>query len=181
MRLFRRVLPALLVPGIARAEAGFPSRPVRLIVPYSAGGIADTVARIVQPKTAEALGVPVIVENRTGASGAVGAAAAAAAPPDGYTLVAEGATTITSPLANKSLPLDYERLVPVTQLTTAPYLLGIRADFPATDLPGFLAEARRRPGTVTFGTPLHLQPGEDQREVLERARAAVLAARPGRV
>jgi tripartite-type tricarboxylate transporter receptor subunit TctC len=144
---------ALAAPFAVRAQDGFPSRSVRLIVPYSAGGIADTVARIVQPKVGEALGQSLIIENRTGASGALGAAAAAQSPPDGYTLVLEGATTITSPLVNKSLPLDYDMLVPITQLTSAPYVLGMRAEFPAQDLRGFLAEAKRRPGTVTFGTP----------------------------
>ena len=120
MRITRRAaLAALGMPAIARAQDGFPNRAVRLIVPYSAGGIADTVARIVQPKVGEALGQSLIVENKTGASGALGAAAAAQAPPDGYTLVLEGATTITSPLVNKSLPLDYDMLVPVTQLTAA--------------------------------------------------------------
>ncbi|WP_431267415.1 Bug family tripartite tricarboxylate transporter substrate binding protein [Dankookia sp. P2] len=149
----RTMLAVLAMPAVARAQDGFPNRPVRLIVPYSAGGIADTVARIVQPRVAESLGQSLIIENKTGASGALGAAAAAQSPPDGYTLVLEGATTITSPLVNRSLPLDYEMLVPVTQLTAAPYVLGMRADFPAQDLRGFLAEAARRPGTVTFGTP----------------------------
>lgn len=154
MRLTRRaVLAALALPALARAQDGFPNRPVRLIVPYSAGGIADTVARILQPKVAEALGQSLIIENKTGASGALGAAAAAQSPADGYTLVLEGATTITSPLVNRSLPVDYDMLVPVTQLTAAPYVLGMRADFPAQDLRGFLAEAARRPGRVTFGTP----------------------------
>jgi tripartite-type tricarboxylate transporter receptor subunit TctC len=154
MRMTRRAaLAALALPAVARAQDGFPNRAVRLIVPYSAGGIADTVARIVQPKVGEALGQSLVIENKTGASGALGAAAAAQSPPDGYTLVLEGATTITSPLVNKSLPLDYDMLVPVTQLTAAPYVLGMRADFPAQDLRGFLAEAARRPGTVTFGTP----------------------------
>ena len=146
-------LPAL-AQGPSQGSVGdFPNRPVRLICPYSAGGIADTVARIVQPKVGEHLGQSLVIENRTGASGAVGAAAAAQAPPDGYTLAMEGATTITSPLANKSLPLDYDMLVPITQLTSAPYVLGMRAGFPAQDLAGFLAEAKRRPGEVTFGTP----------------------------
>jgi len=141
---------ALARPAFAQE---FPTRPVRLIVPYSAGGIADTVARIVQPKVAEHLGQSVIVENRTGASGALGAAIAVQAPPDGYTLVLEGATTITSPLVNRSLPLDYGLLTPVAQVTSAPYVLGIRAGFPGAGLAEFLAEARRRPGEVTFGTP----------------------------
>jgi tripartite-type tricarboxylate transporter receptor subunit TctC len=151
----RRALLATPLPWAAAAQpAGeFPNRAVRLICPYSAGGIADTVARIVQPKVGEHLGQSLIIENRTGASGALGAAAAAQSPPDGYTLVMEGATTITSPLVNRSLPLDYDMLVPVTQLTAAPYVLGMRAGFPADDLRGFLAEAQRRPGEVTFGTP----------------------------
>ena len=103
MRITRRevLAAALLAPCVARAQDGFPNRAVRLIVPYSAGGIADTVARIVQPKVGEALGQSLIIENKTGASGALGAAAAAQSPPDGYTLVLEGATTITSPLVNK--------------------------------------------------------------------------------
>ncbi|MDN3567629.1 Bug family tripartite tricarboxylate transporter substrate binding protein [Paeniroseomonas aquatica] len=156
----RALLGAALLPMPALAQGigaqgigDFPNRPVRLICPYSAGGIADTVARIVQARTGEHLGQQLVIENRTGASGAVGAAAAAQAPPDGYTLVMEGATTITSPLVNKSLPLDYDLLLPITQLTSAPYVLGMRAGFPAGDLRGFLAEAQRRPGEVTFGTP----------------------------
>lgn len=150
----RALLAATLpLPALAQGLGDFPGRSVRLICPYSAGGIADTVARIVQPKVAEHLGQSLVIENRTGASGALGAAAAAQSPPDGYTLVMEGATAITSPLVNKSLPLDYDMLVPITQLTSAPYVLGMRAGFPAQDLPGFLAEALRRPGEVTFGTP----------------------------
>ena len=156
----RALLGAALLPAPALAQGigaqgigDFPNRPVRLICPYSAGGIADTVARIVQAKTAEHLGQQLVIENRTGASGAVGAAAAVQSPADGYTLVMEGATTITSPLVNKSLPLDYDLLLPITQLTSAPYVLGMRAGFPAGDLRGFLAEALRRPGEVTFGTP----------------------------
>src|SRR4051812_29277172 len=149
----RTLLAAAALPFPALAQAGFPSRPVRLVCPYSAGGIADTVARIVQQKVGEHLGQSLIIENRTGASGALGAAAAVQSPPDGYTLVMEGATTITSPLVNKSLPLDYDMLVPLTQLTAAPYVLGMRTGFPADGLRGFLAEAQRRPGEVTFGTP----------------------------
>jgi len=94
------------------------------------------------------------VENRTGASGAIGAAMVAQSPPDGYTFLLEGATFATLPIVARSLPLDYDAaLVPVTQVTSQPYILGLRAGFPADDLAGFLAEARRRPGEVTFGTP----------------------------
>ncbi len=150
----RRALLAspLFTPALARAQ-NLGERPVRLIVPYSAGGVADTVARILQQRISENLGLPFIVENRTGASGAIGAGFVAQAQPDGHTLLLEGATSITGPLANRSLPFDYAAMPRVTQVTAAPYVLGIRAGFPGEDLRGFLAEARRRPGEVTFGTP----------------------------
>ncbi len=154
-RALLRAAPLLApLPALAQSPPGdFPNRPVRLVIAYSAGGVADTVARILQPKVAEHLGQPVVVENRTGASGAVGAAAVAQSPPDGYTVLLEGATAITSPLVNRGLPVDYAGFVPVTQVAAQPYVLGVRAGFPAEDLRGFLAEARRRPGEVTFGTP----------------------------
>lgn len=149
----RAILAApLLAPAWARAQS-LTDRPVRLIIPYSAGGVADTVARIMQQRMSEHLGVPFIVENRTGASGAIGAGFVAMAPPDGHTLLLEGATSITGPLANRSLPFDYAAMPLVAQVTAAPYVLGIRAGFPGEDLRAFLAEARRRPGEVTFGTP----------------------------
>ncbi|WPB83283.1 Bug family tripartite tricarboxylate transporter substrate binding protein [Sediminicoccus rosea] len=150
----RRALLALplATPALASAQS-LGERPVRLIVPYSAGGVADTVARILQQRVSENLGLPFIVENRTGASGAIGAGFVAQAQPDGHTLLLEGATSITGPLANRSLPFDYAAMPRVAQVTAAPYVLGIRAGFPGEDLPGFLAEARRRPGEVTFGTP----------------------------
>ncbi len=149
----RRALLGAALASPALAQAGFPNRPVKLIVSYSAGGVADTCCRILQQKVGEHLGQPLIIENRTGASGAVGGAAVAQAAPDGYTLLVEGATSITAPMVNKTWPVDYTTLVPVGQITAAPYVLGVRRDFPAEDLRGFLAEARRRPGQVTFGTP----------------------------
>lgn len=150
----RRALLALplATPALASAQS-LGERPVRLVVPYSAGGVADTVARILQQRVSENLGLPFIVENRTGASGAIGAGFVAQAQPDGHTLLLEGATSITGPLANRSLPFDYAAMPRVAQVTAAPYVLGIRAGFPGEDLAGFLAEARRRPGEVTFGTP----------------------------
>ncbi|MDB5412889.1 MAG: hypothetical protein JWR10_1224 [Rubritepida sp.] len=151
--MHRRALLAapLFAPAVARGQ--LLDRPVRLIIPYSAGGVADTVARILQQRVSEQLGLSLIVENRTGAAGAIGAGFVAQAPPDGHTLLLEGATSITGPLANRSLPFDYGNMPLCAQITAAPYVLGIKAGFPADDLRGFLAEARRRPGEVTFGTP----------------------------
>jgi tripartite-type tricarboxylate transporter receptor subunit TctC len=147
-------LGALAAPFTARAQAAWPDRSVRMVVPYSAGGVADTIARIVQARVSEQLGQSFIIENRTGASGAIGAAAVHAAPADGHTLLFEGATFATLPEVRRDLPFDYaSAFIPVVQVTTQPYIIGVRAGFPATDLAGFVAEAKRRPGEVTYGTP----------------------------
>lgn len=150
-------LAALATPFLARRAAGqgaWPDRPVRFVVPYSAGGVADTIARILQARIGENLSHALIIENRTGASGAIGAQAVASSPADGYTLLFEGATFATLPEVRRDLPFDYAAaFVPVAQVTVQPYIIGIRAGFPAADLAGFVAEAKRRPGEVTYGTP----------------------------
>ena len=144
-----------LSPTAANAQAAtWPERPVRLICPYSAGGVADTVARFLQPKIGEFLGQPLIVENRTGASGLIAATLVAQSPPDGYTLLQEGATLITLPLTKRDMPFDYgTAFTPIAQATIVPYLLNVRADFPARTLEEFVAQAKARPGEITYGTP----------------------------
>ncbi|WP_424139754.1 Bug family tripartite tricarboxylate transporter substrate binding protein [Roseomonas chloroacetimidivorans] len=137
-----------------RAQGSWPDRPVRVVVPYSAGGIADVIARILQPRMADYLGQPVVIENRTGASGAIAAQVVAQAPADGYTMLFEGPTVATLPEVRNDLPVDYATaFVPVVQVMSQPYILGIRPGFPAKDMAGFIAEAKRRPGEVTYGTP----------------------------
>ncbi|MCA3363730.1 MAG: hypothetical protein INF74_17495, partial [Roseomonas sp.] len=106
-RITRRGLAGLglAAPFLARqacAQGSYPDRPVRMIVPYSAGGVADTIARIIQPKVAEHLGQSFIIENRTGASGSIGAMAVAQSTPDGHTFLFEGATFATLPLVSRS-------------------------------------------------------------------------------
>ncbi|MBP0464691.1 twin-arginine translocation pathway signal protein [Roseomonas sp. PWR1] len=163
-------LGLLAAPAIARAQTTWPDRPVRLVVPYSAGGVADTIARTLQARVAEALGQSFVIENRTGASGAIGAQVVAQAPADGYTLLFEGATFATLPEVRRDLPFDYAAtFVPVVQVTTQPYIIGIRAGFPATDLAGFVAEAKRRPGEVTYGTPGVAHIGHFMGEALQLA------------
>lgn len=154
---FTRRAAILATAALARPALGqgaWPDRPVRILVPYSAGGVADTIMRTLQPKLAEHLGQVVVVENRTGASGSIAATAVAQAAPDGHTMMLEGATFATLPLVNRNLPVDYEAaFIPVAMATTQPYFLAVRQAFPGEDFPGFLAEARRRPGEVTYGTP----------------------------
>lgn len=150
----RLAMGMLAIPALARAQGNWPERPVRIVVPYSAGGVADTTSRIMQNRLGEALGQSVIIENRTGASGAIAAAAVAQSPADGYTLLYEGSTYITLPLISRNLPMDYEATLQSAGMSNSqPYIIGVRADFPARDFAGLLAEARSRPGQVTFGTP----------------------------
>jgi tripartite-type tricarboxylate transporter receptor subunit TctC len=149
--------PPAAVPRRAAAQGaaeGFPTRPVRVVVPYSPGGQSDTVMRLLAPRMQEALGQPIVVENRTGAGGTIGAGVVAAAPADGHTLLFESFTFVVVPLIAKGLPFDHETaFVPVAQAVTLPYVLVVRRDFPARDLAGFVAAARARPGGVTYGTP----------------------------
>jgi len=167
MRLTRRasMLAALATPTLAQT---YPERAIRLIIPYSAGGVADTIARTIQPKMAEHLGQSLVVENRTGASGAIAAAALAQSAPDGHTFMLEGATFATLPLVSRSLPVDYETaFTPVAQVTSQPYYLAVHQNFPAEDFQGFLAAARARPGQITYGTPGHAHIGHFMGELIQ--------------
>ncbi|MCB4822977.1 Bug family tripartite tricarboxylate transporter substrate binding protein [Roseicella aerolata] len=146
---------AVLAPGLAAAgEARWPNRPVRLIVPYQAGGQSDTVARLLQPRVAEFLGQPVVVENRSGAGGTIAAGLVAQAPADGYTFVIDSAAFLIVPHAMRNLPFDHETaFVPVGVVVEQPYVLAVATGLPPRDLAGFLALARQR--EITFGSPGH--------------------------
>ena len=138
----------------APAEAAWPARPIRVIAPYSPGGQTDTVIRMLAPRMQEALGQPIVIENRTGAGGSIGAGVVAQSPADGYTLLLESFSFVVVPLIAKGLSFDYETaFVPVAQAVTLPYVLIVRRDFPPPhDLAGFVAQAKRTPG-LTYGTP----------------------------
>ncbi len=145
----RRALPLLAVPAVAVAQP----RPLRVIVAFAPGGQSDTVMRLLQPRMAEALGQPVVVENRAGAGGAIAAGVVAGSPPDGNTLLFDSFGFVVQSLVQRGLPFDYETaFAAVGQATELPYVLVTRMDFPGRDLAGFIAQARARPG-VTFGTP----------------------------
>jgi tripartite-type tricarboxylate transporter receptor subunit TctC len=109
--------------------------------------------RLLQPKMSEVLGTTIVVDNRAGAGGSIGAGIVAASPPDGTTLFFDSFGFVVQPLVHRGLPFDYETaFTPVAQVVAAPYVLVVKADFPATDLAGFIAEAKRRQG-VPYGTP----------------------------
>ncbi len=142
----RAALLLLATPALAQ------SRPLRIIVPFAPGGQSDTVMRLVSPGMQEALGQTIVVENRPGAGGAIGAGIVAAAPADGTTLLLDSFGFIVQPLIQRGLPFDYNTaFAAVSQLVALPYVLVVRGNFPARDLAGYLAAARA--GAVNFGSP----------------------------
>jgi tripartite-type tricarboxylate transporter receptor subunit TctC len=144
---------ALLTAPAARA-AGYPDRPIRIVVPYTPGGTTDVAARFVAEPLSKALGQPVVVENRPGANSILGAGAVAASPPDGYSFaVVIGAHAANATLYKGKLPFDpVASFAPVSLMMLAPLVLGANARLPFTDLPGMLAYARARPGALNYGS-----------------------------
>jgi len=132
----------------------WPSRPIQIIVPFGAGGAADIIARLVGDKLAIALGQPVIVEDKPGAGGNIGAAAVARANPDGYTLLMSGSPTHSvGPYLYKDLSYDPMRDVPpVAMLAIAPNLLVVNSSLPVKSVAELVALARDKPNTVTYSS-----------------------------
>jgi len=165
IRLSRRhalVLPPALAATPARGQAGWPERPVNMIVPFAPGGTPDIGARLLAPKMSEALGQPVTVENRAGAGSTIGTRAVVQARPDGYTVLMGSISFLTAPLTMQPMPFDpVEALRVVSLVSTSPYILVVRADSPARDIAGFHAMAREQGARLNYGsagngTPLHL-------------------------
>jgi len=144
------------------AAADYPSRPIRLIVCVPAGGGVDTVARIVADGLQKRLGQPVVVENRAGAAGNIGAEAVFTSEPDGYTLLAAQASPLTvNPLLYKKMNIDPTQFSPVAIMTVIPNVLLVRSDFPAKTAQEFIAYAKANPGKINYasqgiGTSSHL-------------------------
>jgi tripartite-type tricarboxylate transporter receptor subunit TctC len=169
LRVVAGMVCALALAGSALAATDYPTRTVRIIVPYGAGGIADVTMRLTAQKLSETLGQQFIVDNRPGAGGVVGARAAASAAPDGYTLsMIGGGLTIAKSLF-KSLPYDLvEDFVPIS--TTAAYGLVIvaKADSGLKTVGDIIAAAKAKPGKLNFGT---INPGSNQHLAAELFRS----------
>jgi tripartite-type tricarboxylate transporter receptor subunit TctC len=137
----------------AAAQESWPTRPVRLVIPFTAGGGGDSSLRPLAAKMAEILRQNVIVENRTGGNAVVAASTVLQAR-DGYTFLVDAANQITNPLLLRDLPFDYSTsFVPVTQTARFPQVLSVRTDFPARNAGEFIAHAKANPGRVSVGTP----------------------------
>jgi tripartite-type tricarboxylate transporter receptor subunit TctC len=145
--------------GTARAQT-YPTRPVRIIVPYGAGGIADLMLRLVANKMSEKFGQQFIIDNRPGAAGIVGINAVVGSEPDGYTLAMIGGGLTTAKSLFKSLPYDLERdLVPVSSTASYGLVVATAAGSPYKTVADVLAAAKASPGKLNFGT---ISPGSNQ-------------------
>jgi tripartite-type tricarboxylate transporter receptor subunit TctC len=144
---------AALATSTARAD-DYPSRPIKLIVPYAAGGGADSVARIVAKRVSETIGQPIIIENRGGAGSIIGTEVVQKADPDGYTLLLGQSGPISiNPAIYRNLRYDpVKDFAPVTMTTAYPYVLVVNPKLPAKDLREFVALAKAKPGEFNYGT-----------------------------
>lgn len=173
-RLSRRhalaALAFVAAPAALRAQAAFPRRPITVVVPFAAGGIADLTVRTLAPALAERLGQPVIVDNRPGAGAIVATEAVVRAAPDGHTLLLLSNANAVAVSLFRKLPYDVQRdLAPVVGIGAFDLGLFVRAEAPERTLADFLARARSRPGAPTIGT---ISPGSTQHLAAELFKTA---------
>jgi tripartite-type tricarboxylate transporter receptor subunit TctC len=174
-------LAVLALPASNALAQGYPSKPIRVVVPFAAGGAVDTLARLLGANLAEQLGQPVIVENRAGAGGTTGADAVAKAPPDGYTILQNTNGQAISPALYRTLPFDTVKdFIPVTQLVATTTVLVANPRLPVTSAAELIALAKAKPRSLNYGmtgvgNALHLTV-----EMLKRAAGIDMQAIPYR-
>jgi tripartite-type tricarboxylate transporter receptor subunit TctC len=158
--LARRALAAALTLGLAvaagpaKAQGSYPNKPIRLIVPYSPGGLPDTIARVVGQSLQDHIGQAVVVENRPGSNGNVAAGVIANSPADGYTfMITDGSMFSINPLLYKDLTYDRDKdFTPVASLAVAPLFLAVHPKVPVATLNEFIAHAKANPGKLNYGS-----------------------------
>jgi tripartite-type tricarboxylate transporter receptor subunit TctC len=154
MKVLSKVAALALAAGMgAGAHAAFPERPVRLVVPFGAGGITDIVARQVGKGMGDVLGQSIVIENRPGAGGMIAAQVAATTPADGYTIfMGTVGTQVVNPLIYSKLSYDADKFAPVGMVSGSPYVLAVRAGLPAASFSEFVAYAKANPARLNFGS-----------------------------
>ncbi len=152
-RLAAALAVAITCLGTDALAQAWPNRPIRFIVPFAAGGVADVVTRAVTPKLSEALGQPIVIENKGGAGGTLGTSQGAKAAPDGYTFIVPAASHTTTPSLYSKLDFDpVKDFTAVTLIASVPYLLVVPAESPLKSLSDFIATAKAQPGTLSYGS-----------------------------
>ena len=167
---------ALAALALAAASSGFaqtqpwPTRPVRVVIPFPPGGTLDTVGRLLAQKLGDQLGQPFIVENRPGGNGVIGADVVSKAPADGYTLLFNASTFTTAPMTMKSVPYEVARdFTPVALVAKAPLSVAINKNLPITDIKSLIAYAKAHPGKMSFAVGSIGSAGHLSTELLKRA------------
>ena len=152
----RAIYLGLCIAAFAATAAAqdFPNRPVRIVVPYPPSGNVDITARTISPAFGEALGQPIVIDNRAGAGGTIGTNSVAKSPPDGYTLVLGSSATITAgPAVYKHPPYDpFKELVAIGAIQLAPIVLTVAPKTPVSSFAEYVARAKARPGQVTIAS-----------------------------
>ena len=138
----------------AMAQPGYPSRPIRLVVPYAPGGTTDIMARVLQVPMQEDLGQPIVVDNKAGAGGAIGMKDAAHAAPDGYTIVfINNGLVATTPILQKGAGYDGLRdFAPIGMVSSSPMLVVVNGELPVNDLKGFIDYAKKNAGKLEYAS-----------------------------
>lgn len=158
------------LPGTAQAQADWPNRPVKLIVPAAPGGASDRLARLLAIALGKQLGQPFVVDNRAGAGGVLGTGVAAKSPADGYTLLFTGAFNVINPGLYAKLPYDYAAdFVHVAPMTQGPNVLVVRPDFQASTLAQLVARAKAQGGPTDFASGGNGTSGHLTMEIFQRA------------
>ena len=145
------VLAVACMPAAAQADV-YPSKPIRLVVPYSAGGGADNAARIIAARLTTTLGQTVVIDNRPGGSGMIGAQAVATAAPDGYTVLYDASAFAVNPALRKMAFDPAKDLVPVSLAVTVPNILVVSPSAPYKTVQEFIDHARKHPGEMTYAS-----------------------------
>ncbi|MDQ2140327.1 tripartite tricarboxylate transporter substrate binding protein [Alcaligenaceae bacterium B3P038] len=161
---------AFAVSAQAAAADTYPSRPIRMVIPFPPGGTLDIVGRMLAQKLGEQMGQSIVVENRSGGNGVIGGDLVAKAPADGYTLLFNASTFTSAQMTMKSVPYEVERdFTPIALVAKAPLSVAINKDLPITDIKSLMAYAKANPGKMTFAVGSIGSAGHLSTELLKRA------------